>query len=106
MNKAAFDLSNLWPDFSLIFNEGINTNSGISTLFVLVLLIFTGVFFCYAIVGYFSANRKTNFYKKLITSTDKNELTQKQRDIRNKAEQHKSYGNLWREKSHRVKEIT
>ncbi len=86
MNKAAFDLSNLWPDFPLLFNEGINNSSGISTLFVSILITLTGIFALYAIISFFFAKRKISFYQSLISNIDKNELAQEQRNILNKAE--------------------
>ena len=97
MNKAAFDLSNLWPDFPLLFNEGINNSSGISTLFVSILITLTGIFTLYAIISFIFAKRKISFYQSLITNIDKNELAQEQRNILNKAEKNKSYSGLWHE---------
>ena len=97
VNKTTFDLSTLWPSFSLIFNGEIKTGSGISTLFVLALIIITGIFFVYAIYGYITANRQTRFYTKLISNIDKNKLSQKRRDIRNDADKHNDYSHLWRE---------
>ncbi|MCL7422565.1 MAG: anti-phage defense ZorAB system protein ZorA [Methylobacter sp.] len=97
MKKTTFDLSSLWPDFSLLFNGGINQGEGLSAFFVLLLLIIAVLFFVYAVNGYSSATKKIRFYKDLIADIDQNELASKQRDLRNSALEHKEYGRLWKE---------
>jgi MotA/TolQ/ExbB proton channel family protein len=97
MNKTTFDLSSLWPDFSLLLNGGMNSGQGLSAVFVLTLLIIAALFFCYAVFGYFFATNRIKFYKRLLTDVKQNELAGKQRDLRNKALEHKEYGRLWRE---------
>lgn len=97
MKKTTFDLSSLWPDFSLLFNGGINEGEGLSAFFVLLLLIIAVLFFVYAVNGYSSATKKVRFYKDLLANIDQNELASKQRDLRNSALEHKEYGHLWKE---------
>jgi len=97
MNKTEFDLWSLVPDFSLIFNGGISGGGGLSALFVLFLLVIAISFFTYAVLGWFSAKRKINFYKNLLSNIDEKELAKKQRDLRNLALESKKHGQLWRE---------
>jgi hypothetical protein len=97
MNKTTFDLSSLLPDFSFIFNGGMNGAQGLSAFFVLLLLIIMCLFFGYAVYGYISATKKIGFYKSLLDEVKQNELASKQRNLRNKALEHKEYGRLWRE---------
>ncbi|MGD7036748.1 hypothetical protein [Methylotuvimicrobium buryatense] len=67
---------------------------GLSAFFVLLLLIIAGLFFGYAVYGYFSAAKKIRFYKDLLANVDQNELAGKQRDIRNKALEHQPGDNI------------
>lgn len=97
MNKTTFDLTSLLPKFSFLFNGGMTEGEGLSAFFVLLLLIIAGLFFGYAVYGYFSAAKKIRFYKDLLANVDQNELAGKQRDLRNKALEHEGYGRLWRE---------
>jgi len=97
MNKTTFDLWSLVPDFSLLFNGGISSGGGLSALFVLFLIIIGVSFFVYAILGWYSAGNRINFYKRLLSNTNQDELARKQRDLRHLALEHKAYGQLWRE---------
>jgi len=97
MNKTVFDLSRLFPDFSLIFNNNLSSGGGLSALFVLALVVIAGLFLIYAFAGFFSAIKKIVFYKNLLSNVSPKELAKKQRDLKNVALENKLYGRLWKE---------
>lgn len=97
MNKTIFDFASLIPKFSLLLNGEFSSNDGISALCITFLVIVFCWFLGCAVLGYFSATKKINFYKSLLADVEQNELANKKRDLCNKALEHKEYGRLWRE---------
>ena len=92
-----YELANLWPKFELVIEQDITSPEGLSAAFVL--LLFTGValFVFIALWSYFKAVFQLRFYRSLLKDVAADELLDKQREITNKAIQHKRYGPLWRE---------
>lgn len=85
MNKTTFDLTSLLPKFSLLFRGDMDGGEGLSAFFVLLLLIIAGLFFAYAVYGYFSATKKIRFFRDLLAEVEQNELAGKQRYLRIRA---------------------
>ncbi|MCV6589935.1 MAG: anti-phage ZorAB system protein ZorA [Marinobacterium sp.] len=87
--EQTFDLLRLWPEFSPVLQGEIATSSGISALFVLILIFVFSAAALSVCWKYIAALRHVRFYQKKLKQFDVNRLQE--------IKEHKYYGSLWKE---------
>ena len=94
MSDNIFSFSKLMPDFSELLN---GTPHGISALIIVLLIaIFLG-FLGFSIIKFLQAKAHIQFYSMLLDGVSQDQLAKRQRDITQKALEHKLFGKLWKE---------
>ncbi|WP_029913834.1 anti-phage ZorAB system protein ZorA [Pelobacter seleniigenes] len=97
MQENIFSLARLIPDFSEIFKGNIDTPHGLSAFIVAILIVLTFGFLFFSISKYLQAKRHINFYTNLLDGITQDDLASRQRDITQKALEHKYFGKRWKE---------
>jgi hypothetical protein len=92
-----FEWLSLIPDFNLIVNGGINSTEGVSALIVGLLLVIFFVFMFFAVIKWFSANRKVNFFLIMTKDLVQAELSNQRNELKEQAKKTSYTGRLWRE---------
>lgn len=97
MSNQILDITNLVPDLSLIVAGDFNTAAGFSALLVSALGVIFVAFLGMTILSFLRARRQLGFYENLIKGLKVEELTDKRREITQRALEYGAYGQLWRE---------
>lgn len=92
-----FDLSSLWPDFQVLFTNGVNTGQGLSAAVVAIMIAIVIVAVTISLYKWVISNKQISFYFRLIQGVTVDDLAEKRRDIRNRALENTRCGYLWRE---------
>jgi len=95
--QSTFQLSNLFPDFSAIFDGRFSTSAGISAFVVLILIVMAVGFFVHSLMKYYSSQKQISFYTDIISGVAEEDIQQKQREITQKAKGNTLYKDLWLE---------
>jgi len=97
MEETSYSLGNLLPDFSRLIQGGFTTPEGLSSLFVVTLLLMTAIFLVWSLMNFRSARSRISYYKQLVADQDAAQLLDNRRAILNQAMVNEKYGRLWRE---------
>ena len=98
MANSDFSITNLIPDFSLLFQATGDGAELLSAGFVLMIWSLFLLFICLATIAFVKAKGKVRFYLKLISVLTPDNLAEKRRELSQKAmQQSDELGMLWRE---------
>lgn len=97
MQTTEYKISHLVPEFERLWIDGLTSPEGLSSFIVLVLIGLTIAFTIISTVNYFRAKKQIKFYRNLLSGMSVEQLSEKRRDLVNKALENRRYGQLWKE---------
>ncbi len=92
-----FDISSLWPNFQILFTQGVSSGQGLSAAVVAIMIVIVIVAVTISAYKWITSNKQISFYFRLIQGVTVDDLAEKRRDIKNRALENTRCGYLWRE---------